>query len=107
MSGEQTKPTEAELRELAARGAADLGGANATELLQWTEENFAGVNGPRGRTMCNYVVACHYGERRQYTDTPYRNPAHHPSSPTNRRHFGIAVACIQLDVRAVRAFAGR
>jgi hypothetical protein len=47
VTGEQTKPTEAELRELAARGAAELDGASATKLPQWTEENFGGVNGPR------------------------------------------------------------
>jgi phosphoadenosine phosphosulfate reductase len=52
-----TKLTEEELRKLAARGAADLHGANATELLQWTEEHFGGVNGPRGGATCNYVVA--------------------------------------------------
>jgi phosphoadenosine phosphosulfate reductase len=52
-----TKLTEDELRNLAARGAAELDGANATELLQWTEEHFGGVNGPRGGATCNYVVA--------------------------------------------------
>ena len=52
-----TKLTEDELRELAARGAAELDGASATELLQWTEEHFGGVNGPRGGATCNYVVA--------------------------------------------------
>jgi phosphoadenosine phosphosulfate reductase len=57
MSGNTTKPTEAELRELAARGAAELDGASAPELLRWTEENFGGVNGPRGWATCNYVVA--------------------------------------------------
>ena len=57
MSGDQTKPSEAELRELAARGAAELDGASATELLRWTEDNFGGVNGPRGWATCNYVVA--------------------------------------------------
>ena len=57
MSGDKTKRTEAELRELAARGAAELDGAGATELLRWTEENFGGVNGPRGWATCNYVVA--------------------------------------------------
>ena len=57
MSGEKTKPTEAQLRELAARGAAELEGARATELLKWAEENFGGVNGPRGWATCNYVVA--------------------------------------------------
>ncbi|MGB3895957.1 phosphoadenylyl-sulfate reductase [Mycolicibacter sinensis] len=48
---------EAELRELAARGAAELDGAGATELLEWTDANFGGVNGPRGGATCNYVVA--------------------------------------------------
>ena len=57
MSGEATKPTEAELRELAARGAIELEGASATELLRWTNNHFGGVNGPRGWATCNYVVA--------------------------------------------------
>ena len=57
MSDDNAKRTEAELRELAARGAAELDGASAPELLRWTEENFGGVNGPRGWATCNYVVA--------------------------------------------------
>ena len=36
-----------DLRELAARGAAELDGASAHELLAWTDENFGG----------HYVVA--------------------------------------------------
>lgn len=39
--------TETELRELAARGAEELDGASAHELLAWTDRHFAG----------NYVVA--------------------------------------------------
>ena len=39
--------TETDLRELAERGAADLAGANADDLLAWTEANFGG----------SYVVA--------------------------------------------------
>jgi phosphoadenosine phosphosulfate reductase len=39
--------TETELRELAARGAEELDGASAQELLAWTDRHFAG----------NYVVA--------------------------------------------------
>ena len=39
--------TEAELRHLAERGAADLEGADAAELLAWTDEHFGG----------NYIVA--------------------------------------------------
>ena len=49
--------SEDQLRELAARGAAELDGATATELLEWTDANFGGVNGPRGGATCNYVVA--------------------------------------------------
>jgi len=57
MTVEVTTPTEAQLRALAARGAAELEGAGATELLRWADENFGGVNGPRGWATCNYVVA--------------------------------------------------
>src|SRR5947208_1491113 len=57
MTGETTRPTESQLRQLAARGAAELEGADATDLLRWTDENFGGVNGPRGWATCNYVVA--------------------------------------------------
>ncbi|HYZ69912.1 MAG TPA: phosphoadenylyl-sulfate reductase [Mycobacterium sp.] len=39
--------TEAELQDLAERGAAELDGASAAELLAWTDEEFGG----------NYVVA--------------------------------------------------
>ena len=39
--------TEDQLRELAARGAADLAGAGAADLLAWTDEHFGG----------HYVVA--------------------------------------------------
>lgn len=49
--------TEDELRELAARGAAELDGADATELLAWTDRHFGGVQGPRASATCNYVVA--------------------------------------------------
>jgi phosphoadenosine phosphosulfate reductase len=56
-SGMATRPTEDQLRKIAARGAAELEGASADELLRWTDENFGGVNGPRGWATCNYVVA--------------------------------------------------
>src|ERR1700739_4338549 len=57
MSDQATRPTETQLRELAARGAAELEGASATELLRWTDQNCGAVNGPRGWATCNYVVA--------------------------------------------------
>ncbi len=57
MREQLTKPTEAELRKLAAHGAAEFDGAGATDVLRWTEETFGGVNGPRGWATCNYVVA--------------------------------------------------
>ncbi|MGH3578733.1 MAG: phosphoadenylyl-sulfate reductase, partial [Mycobacterium sp.] len=55
--GKASGLTEAELRELADYGAAELAGASATDLLRWTDENFGGVRGPRSSATCNYVVA--------------------------------------------------
>jgi phosphoadenosine phosphosulfate reductase len=40
MSNQPSGFTEAELRELAARGIAELDGASATDLLRWTDETF-------------------------------------------------------------------
>jgi phosphoadenosine phosphosulfate reductase len=57
-----SRRTEAQLRELAARGAAELAGADAAEVLRWTDENFGGINGPRGAATCNYVVASSMGD---------------------------------------------
>lgn len=57
MTGRANGWTETQLRELAERGAADLEGASASELLRWTDEHFGGVNGPRMPATCNYVVA--------------------------------------------------
>lgn len=42
MTVEVSGLTETDLRELAARGAAELDGASAEELLRWTEEHFGG-----------------------------------------------------------------
>ncbi|WP_176562077.1 phosphoadenylyl-sulfate reductase [Mycolicibacterium palauense] len=47
MTVEVTGMTETELRELAARGAAELDGGTAEALLRWVDDNFAG----------DYVVA--------------------------------------------------
>src|SRR6202000_538464 len=57
MSKEVDGLTEAELRELAEKGAAELEGASASDLLRWTDENFGGVGGPRSTATCNYLVA--------------------------------------------------
>ncbi|MET0702894.1 MAG: phosphoadenylyl-sulfate reductase [Mycobacterium sp.] len=42
MTVEMSGLTETDLRELAARGAAELDGATAEELLRWTDAHFAG-----------------------------------------------------------------
>lgn len=49
--------TEEQLRELAERGAAELEGASAEELLRWTDENFGPVEGPRDWSTSRYIVA--------------------------------------------------
>lgn len=57
MTGNSAKLTESELRALAARGAADLDGAGAEELLRWTDEHFGAVPDAGGSVQCGYVVA--------------------------------------------------
>jgi phosphoadenosine phosphosulfate reductase len=47
--------TEDELKALAERGAAELDGASAEELLRWTDEHFGGE--PGGPARSGYVVA--------------------------------------------------
>ncbi|WP_137723846.1 phosphoadenylyl-sulfate reductase [Prescottella subtropica] len=47
-----------ELRRIAAQGAADLAGASAQELLQWTEDTFgAGAGAATGNERSGYIVA--------------------------------------------------
>jgi phosphoadenosine phosphosulfate reductase len=49
--------TEAHLQDLAARGAAELDGASAADLLRWTDENFGGNTGAGRPATSGYVVA--------------------------------------------------
>ena len=58
MSEVVTGFTEEQLREIAERGATEMEGANADEILRWTDEQFGGVDGPRGWANCKWVVAC-------------------------------------------------
>jgi len=46
------------LRELAERGAAELEGASAEDILRWTDKHFGGPDGPRNWATCQWVVAC-------------------------------------------------
>ncbi len=50
--------TEDQLRELAERGAAELEGASAEDILRWTDRLFGGPDGPRNWATCQWVVAC-------------------------------------------------
>ncbi len=49
--------TERDLIELAERGAAELAGADAEELLRWTDEHFGGAAGAGQPETSGYVVA--------------------------------------------------
>lgn len=49
--------TEEQLRELAGRGAAELEGASAEDMLRWTDEHFGAVEGPRDWSTSRYIVA--------------------------------------------------
>lgn len=48
--------TEDDLREIASRGAAELEGSSATDILRWTDEHFGGIDGPRSWATCKWVV---------------------------------------------------
>lgn len=50
--------TEEQLRKLAERGASEMEGASAVDVLRWTDKHFGGVDGPRGWANCQYLVAC-------------------------------------------------
>lgn len=49
--------TEEQLRELAERGAAELEGASAEDMLRWTDEQFGPVEGSRDGSASRYIVA--------------------------------------------------
>ncbi|MEY8015661.1 phosphoadenylyl-sulfate reductase [Mycobacterium servetii] len=49
--------TEEQLRELAERGAAELDGASAEDMLRWTDEHFGPAEGPRDWSTSRYIVA--------------------------------------------------
>lgn len=53
--------TEEQLRELALRGATELDGASAADILRWTDEHFGGYDGVTSVT-CKWVVACNMQE---------------------------------------------
>ncbi len=57
MNGADRDLSTTQLRELAERGAAELDGASAVELLRWTDEHFGGPDGPRGWATCNWAIA--------------------------------------------------
>lgn len=57
MTVEVSALTETDLRQLAVLGAAELDGANADELLRWTDEMFGGLAGAAGPARSGYVVA--------------------------------------------------
>ncbi|MCV7224851.1 phosphoadenylyl-sulfate reductase [Mycolicibacterium komossense] len=57
MTVEVSGLTETDLRELAARGAAELEGASAEELLRWTDQMFGAGTGAAKAAASGYVVA--------------------------------------------------
>ena len=62
MSEVVTDFTEERLREIAERGAAELEGASANDILRWTDATFGGADGPRNWATCRWVVACNMQE---------------------------------------------
>lgn len=67
--------TEVELRELAERGAAELDGASAAELLAWTEKHFAGeyvvASNMQDAVLVDMAAKVHPGVDVLFLDTGY------------------------------------
>jgi len=57
MTVDLTAATEADLRAIAERGAADLDGASARDLLQWTEDTFGAETSASTGDRNGYIVA--------------------------------------------------
>lgn len=66
---------ESELREIAARGAAELQNASALELLRWTEENFGGdyvvASNMQDAVLIHLAAQVHPGVDVLFLDTGY------------------------------------
>ncbi|MGW4481192.1 phosphoadenylyl-sulfate reductase [Rhodococcus triatomae] len=67
--------TEAELREIAARGAAELDGASAEELLRWTEDTFGSqyivASNMQDGVLVHLAAQVHPGVDVLFLDTGY------------------------------------
>lgn len=67
--------TEVELRELAARGAAELDGASAIDLLRWTDETFDGdyvvASNMQDAVLVDLAVRVRPGVQILFLDTGY------------------------------------
>ncbi len=107
-----TTATQDELRALAAQGAAELDGASARELLQWTEDTFgAGASEATGYRN-SYIVASnmqdgvlvhlaaqvHPGVDVLFLDTGYHFPETIGTRDAVEQVYGVNVINAQTDV---------
>ena len=94
--------TEAGLRDLAARGAAELDGASATELLEWTDTHF-GPDYVVASSMQNAVLIDLAAKVRPGVDVLFLDTGYHFAETIGTRD---AVAAV-YDVTVVQAGAER
>ncbi|HEY5857942.1 MAG TPA: phosphoadenylyl-sulfate reductase [Aldersonia sp.] len=75
MSIDIAKRSESELREIAERGAAELAGADARELLQWTEDTFGSeyivASNMQDAVLVHLAAQVHPGVDVLFLDTGY------------------------------------
>ena len=78
MNAETREFTEDRLRELAARGAAELDGAGAEELLAWTERHFGGryvvASNMQDAVLVHLAAGVRPGVQVLFLDTGYHFP---------------------------------
>jgi len=112
MTVDLTAATEADLRVIAERGAADLDGASARDLLQWTEDTFgAGTSAGTGDRN-GYIVASnmqdgvlvhlaaqvHPGVDVLFLETGYHFPETIGTRDAVEQVYGVNVINAQTDV---------
>ena len=93
--------TESDLRDLAARGAAELDGADATELLAWTDRHFGGdyvvASNMQDGALVHLAAKTRPGVDVLFLDTGYHFPETIGTRDAVESVYGVTVVNVTPD----------
>ncbi|MCA1006607.1 phosphoadenylyl-sulfate reductase [Rhodococcus hoagii] len=102
MTVDLTTATSDELRAIAARGAAELDGASAQELLQWTEDTFGNdyivASNMQDGVLVHLAAQVHPGVDVLFLETGYHFPETIGTRDAVEQVYGVNVINAQTDV---------